>query len=402
MMQLSNRATESLWLFIPQAIFLFILPFTHTVSLRLLCLFLALVLVLILWKRYAPPALPCKLPVVLWAILALLSLTYTVDVPHSAREVKNEIGYVLAAFAVFYAAANNARAFRIMLAVMTTGFVVLSLWALASYLETRRWNEAGYFGGSASYASYFLTVVPFVLFFLWMPREQRVFGYLAAMVLVALGLACAFFTYQRVVWPVLVLQAGVAVFLLHRGRLIKTPGKWLATGLIIGLVGSMFALQTVSQTRFGKTAFLSITSDIRLTKTEAIADIIMEKPLTGHGFGRRMLFKTHPELAQDLSLFWHAHNIFLTYGVQLGIPGILVIAALFLCLLYQFYRLYRSPDRITSLLGVVGIVLVIGVLARNQTNDMFSRDLSLLFASLAGLLLGYGRRRLAQHPPGKP
>ncbi len=39
--------------------------------------------------------------------------------------------------------------------------------------------------------------------------------------------------------------------------------------------------------------------------------------------------------------------------------------------------------------GICGLLLVVGVVGRNLTNDFFQRDLALLFWSIAGMLLGY-------------
>jgi len=47
-------------------------------------------------------------------------------------------------------------------------------------------------------------------------------------------------------------------------------------------------------------------------------------------------------------------------------------------------------------------LLVIGVVARNLTNDFFQRDLALLFWSIAGMLLGYaGHAGDASNAPGR-
>jgi O-antigen ligase len=376
-------------------VFLFFLPFTHTVAMRLLSLSVTLVLALALWKRYAPPSFPCKAPVLAWAGLALLSLTYAVDASYSKGEVNNEVGYTLAAFVAFYALTRDELTLRRLLAVVGAGFVVLSVWALVAQLRLQRWDETGYFGGSASYATYVITLAPLLLLLppIGEPHPRR---YLTMAALATLGVVCAFFTSQRIVWPVFGLQVVLALTLLQRKRLIVVPGGWLTVILAAGMVSSVIAWETISQYRFQQDVIESTATDVRVGKLGLVVERILEAPLTGHGFGRRTMVKAYPELAQDFPLFWHAHNIFLNYGIQLGVPGILAIASVFLCLTFQFYRLYRSSDATLSVVGIVGIVMVVGVVARNQTNDMFGRDLALLFWSLAGLLLGYGRRRLAQ------
>jgi O-antigen ligase len=395
-MRLLSASARLPWLLVPPAVFLFFLPFTHTVSVRLLSLFVTLVLVLALWKHYAPPSFPCRAPVLAWAGLALLSLCYAVDVSYSTGEVKNEVGYTLAAFVAFYALTRDELTFRRLLAVVGAGYVVLSLWALVAQLRLQHWDETGYFGGSASYATYVITLAPLLLLLLRPIGEQHPRRYLTMAALATLGVVCAFFTWQRIVWPVFGLQVVLALTLLQRKRLITVPGRWLTVILAAGMVSSVIAWETISQYRFQQDVIESTGTDVRVAKLGLVAERILEAPLTGHGFGRRTMIKVYPELAQDNPLFWHAHNIFLNYGIQLGIPGILAIASVFLCLTFQFYRLYRSSDATLSVVGIVGIVMVVGVVARNQTNDMFGRDLALLFWTLAGLLLGYGRRRLAQ------
>jgi uncharacterized membrane protein YjjP (DUF1212 family) len=51
----------------------------------------------------------------------------------------------------------------------------------------------------------------------------------------------------------------------------------------------------------------------------------------------------------------------------------------------------RAEDRIIAMAGICGVMLVVGVVARNLTNDFFQRDLALLFWSIAGMLLGYAQ-----------
>jgi O-antigen ligase len=89
---------------------------------------------------------------------------------------------------------------------------------------------------------------------------------------------------------------------------------------------------------------------------------------------------------------WHAHNVFLNYGLEMGVPGMLALAWVFVSLLREYWRLYAGQDRVASLLGVAGLTLLAGMLLRNQVNDMFVRDEAILFWALNGMLLGWGRR----------
>jgi O-antigen ligase len=123
---------------------------------------------------------------------------------------------------------------------------------------------------------------------------------------------------------------------------------------------------------------------------------IMEHPLTGAGFGRGVMNKAYPDLIpRENRQLWHAHNVVLDYGLAMGIPGMLVLLMVFGALLREYVRLWQSEDQGLKMIGACGMVLVLGVFARNMVNDMFVRDAALLFWALNGMLLGFGRRKLA-------
>ena len=74
---------------------------------------------------------------------------------------------------------------------------------------------------------------------------------------------------------------------------------------------------------------------------------------------------------------------------------LLVVLALLLvfgCLLRAFWRLACHGNDVQRVIGAAGVAMVVGVVARNLTNDFFMRDMSLLFWSLSGMLLGLGNR----------
>jgi O-antigen ligase len=76
----------------------------------------------------------------------------------------------------------------------------------------------------------------------------------------------------------------------------------------------------------------------------------------------------------------------------MGLPGILALLILFASLLRAFWKLTVSGPSLQRAIGIAGFVMVAGVVARNLTNDFFMRDMSLLFWSLTGLMLGLGNR----------
>ena len=97
---LASRYSLTLW---PASIFLFILPFTHSVALRLSSLAIAAAITFITWRTRPTPPIPFKLPLLLWAGMALLSLSWALDPAYTLGEIKNEIGYTCWLFLRFTA-----------------------------------------------------------------------------------------------------------------------------------------------------------------------------------------------------------------------------------------------------------------------------------------------------------
>jgi hypothetical protein len=80
----------------------------------------------------------------------------------------------------------------------------------------------------------------------------------------------------------------------------------------------------------------------------------------------------------------------------MGLPGILALGWVFFSLLQEYWRLYNSQDNGLKLLGTAGLMLVLGVVLRNQVSDMFIRDAAILFWAVNGALLGLGHRKSLQ------
>jgi O-antigen ligase len=381
---------------IPFFLLLAILPFPGTVALRLSCLAVAFAYVIYAWKRLAVPALPCKYAMAAWALLALASLFHAVDPAYSLGEIKNELGYAILAFVAFFAISSDERRLQGMLLALAAGALVLCTGALAARFALDRWEEAGWYGGSASYASYLAAALPAIALLGCYFKDLR--WRRMSLSLLALLLVAGFFCLQRIVWPVLFLQASVAL-LLYRKQLgfnaMRTAGALIVLALIAAaLLSSTQAIR--SQNKQGSPPGTEMHSDDRPVFWPGVVGRILEHPLTGAGFGRGVMDKAYPDLIpRENRQLWHAHNIALNYGLAMGIPGMLVLLLVFGALLREYARLWQSEDPDLRMIAACGIVLVLGVFSRNMVNDMFVRDAALLFWALNGTLLGYGRRRLA-------
>jgi O-antigen ligase len=209
-----------------------------------------------------------------------------------------------------------------------------------------------------------------------------------------LQLAVAVLTGQRAFWLVFALQTLCALYLLRARGFIDISAPRLRIIGAAALVLCTLAILGATATR----NTVTMAEDPRLATWPAVAARILEHPLAGKGFGREIMKKAYPDLlSREYPEVWHAHNVFLNYGMAIGIPGMIAILLLFFALLRKFWNLSRADDRILSMAGICGVLLVIGVVGRNLTNDFFQRDLALLFWSIAGMLLGY-----AQHAKPAP
>ena len=385
------------------AALLAILPFPGTVALRLTLLAITVVTAAVMWRRLAPPPLPCKLPtglliaMALWAGVALLSVPWSFDPRYSLGEVKNEIGYTLLAFVGFYVQALDTTQARRMLAGLGAGAVIMLGGAFILQHGQRIWAEDAFIGGSGAFASYLATVLPVAVAPLMAGRRQ-----VAMWVVLGLLLVAGYLSGQKIFIAVAALQLLAMFWLLGRGGLIRFSRGQAAVLSLAGVIlaGAMLTQMLLNRANNYGPLHENIVQDVRLRQWPKVAEQVMLHPLVGSGFGRDAMRRTYPELIPpDVPLFWHAHNVFLNYGLSMGLPGIIALLLVFGSLMREFWRLCPPAQAGVPLaqrvVGAAGFAMVVGVVARNVTNDMFVRDSSLLFWALAGLLLGWGRRLAA-------
>jgi len=374
---------------LPFAVLLFILPFPGTVALRLLALAAGLVVCAWYCHKAGFPRVPAGYALLLWAGCALASLTTAIDPDYSLGEIKNEIGYAMAAYLGFITVTRTREDAGFFVKALILGSLVLAAFALWEHFSagTAYWNESGRAGGSGSYSTYLLTLFPALLWAGSVLRHKHRWILISCLVLLQLGVAAL--VGQRAFWLVFGLQALLGLYLLRSRGFIAISRLWLrAAGVAVVTLCSLAIIGTAA-TRFT----VSLEQDPRVTGWPAIAERILEHPLEGKGFGRQTMKNAYPDLvSQKYPLFWHPHNLFLNYGVAMGIPGTISIALLFFMLLRKFWKLSQDGDRMIAMAGICGVLLVAGAVARNLANDFFQRDLALLFWAIAGMLLGYANR----------
>jgi len=388
-----------------------LLPYPGTVAARLLLLVLSLA-VAVRWYlrtprqgRVLPPG---KWALLSWILVAVASLAYTVDVRYSLGEIKNEILYAMAAFLSFFVAAREDRRAATIVRGLAAGIVLIGVVALYNWLRNGLvWPDSGLQGGTGSFSAYLVTVMPAVF---WLTQEEATSRCRRlAWVLMAFTLTLAFITLQRAVWPALVVQLLIAVwFLRSTGRLPMTRRRLAATVVAVCAIGA-FALIKSNQLRGMKDIEHLVPSaqsldtpiaqqngtdgDVRISYWPAVLRRIADHPLAGSGFGLGTLKMAYPDLVPpNFTALWHAHNVELNYAVQMGLPGALAILALFAGFANHFRRSLRG-DPAAAAAAVAGLMLLAGVLVRNQTNDFFRRDLALMFWCVLGMFAALSIRK---------
>jgi len=372
---------------LPFALFLIILPFPGTVAARLLLLLICFCIALWQWWRHPAvrAAIPCKAVLAAWIVVCTASLFYAFDPGYSLGELKNELGYTMMAFFAFFAIAHDRANAVWLLRASGLGLVIIGSWAIiALVVSGSAWNEGGGHGGSGIFATYVITMVCGQFWLAGLdpsPAFRRM-----AVALCVFAIALAALTMQRAVWPVIAFQALLALFLAMRSGLVVLDRRKLFVAAGCVAVAAVVGLLANQQIRYGDVPNeqVQLGNDARLKFWPKVVARIAEHPLTGTGFGRGVIRKAYPDLTPpEAPALWHAHNVFLNYGLQAGIPGVLALAALFAGFGFLFWRASASPQ---AWAGVAGLLLVGGVLLRNQANDFFIRDMSLLFWALTGLL----------------
>lgn len=391
---------------LPAGLFLCVLPINHTMALRLLCLFLMVIGALYWHFRERAPSLPIKFPLALWVGFAVLSLAWSLDAVFTVNEIKTEIGYGMAAFFAFYVLTRSGKVWRLWLYCLAAGLLLTMALAVAANLGHLRifssydWD---WLHGFVAYSTYLALIAPFLLA-LWLATPLRAFPRNLVWLIAPLFLLAGYATLNRMFW--LALGAILLIYAAlwrgakpRRSNLLAAGGALLLVALLFVAVAAQRPVDPLK---------------IPVAKTDAVSHVlgtfenserfqiwhfwlerVAQRPWTGVGFGRDLphyVFADQKPKEWAVLMFAHGHNLFLNYALQLGIGGVFALLLLFGALLREFWRIRRAPSADAAIVGLCGIALMVALVSKNMTDDLFWRSDSLIFWALAGMTLGYGRR----------
>lgn len=380
------------------AVYVFVLPIPHTVALRNIAflLLLAGTIVLIVHDR-CRPELPFAPAWLAYAAVALLSLTYAAVPAESLNEIQTEILYCVLIFSVATTWASRRpifHAFCLLVAAINVIMVSVTFWHV-SFADTMvRIMQLPSIAMAGKNSNLLVSIMPLIALAcrrFWMERKRVLASGL--IVLLAADVGAMVISYNRQAFVALgagIACAGLLVLRSHftwRRLMIFLVGL----SLIAGLLGFQLVRRLGTQENVTQASEIVLSKDVRWELWRFSLEKISERPWTGAGFGRPAFRQAYPEFMPENIYLWHAHNMVINKGVQMGIPGIATFLILWLMLVREFVRhLDTSPAR--HALAVAGLSLLAAVFVKNMTDDFFVRDMALLFWLLVGILIGSLRR----------
>jgi O-antigen ligase len=335
-----------------------------------------------------------------WAAWSIASLAWSADAHYSLGELKAELLYGFAAFALYLVAVTPARV-PLWLGALAAGTVLASVGAAIQPWLPAWWSRHPIDGGPGYLSTHVVLAAPaLVAWALLAPNARARVGWSLA-ILCALLLA-AWHSANRIVWVALAAEIAVAFVAWRHAQRLHAVGArrgTVAVVVAIVVVGAAFAAAVVArEDRVAHYAVRegSIEADLRPQIWERAAERVRASPWLGYGFGREILAAdfipltpheiAHPELR-------HAHNAFIDVALQLGLVGLALLLALLLALAREYARMLKDADAFVP--GIVGLATLAGFVAKNMTDDFFHRHNALVFWMLQGALLGlaHARRR---------
>ena len=293
--------------------------------------------------------------------------------------------------------------------VAVAGIGVINLTGIAGLYEPalRKGWLAAYPGVGVS-TTIAVLVLPFCLAGLLQSiRSIRVMSAVSLCAIVVIGLV----SQNRAVWPALALTGGIQAFLiLRRHPEAKKYRRKLELGALFCVLtlfaGWYFTLSSRTPDRSGlEGSVVTVTSDVRWAAWRIWSEKGAEHPLLGFGYGKRLIpIHIEPAYRERLAtigedLTGHSHNLLLNVWLQTGLFGLAVLLVLFAAI--SKHLLTNKKDGCQAYLHceTIGIGILIGLLAKNMTDDFFGQALALYFWLLMGIALGLHDAESRLSPP---
>ncbi len=370
-----------------------VLPMAHTESIRSFALGIPAGLwgiKCILTRRWLFRRTPMDWPILLFTLIAGLSILTAVDPRYSLEEFIEE--WLLGIF-LFYLVVNNVRPgqMKVLLGALLLGNGIMVAYGIYDFF-----HAGGHFfdyqirakslhSGFGTFSTYLVTVAPYLLAAAF-AAEKSLHRWLL-LFLLSLNFFALYLTHSRGAWV-----AGALLLVLAGWRFF--PKRVFLPLLLAGGIGFLILVPkgvlwhdaTMTQGSSAPGGKIE-TVDARWAAARFSLERIVETPFQMIGFGRRSFVKKYPDfyLRYKGVLIWHAHNTFLDIALQTGVQGLFI----FLFMLYKFLRTFYTGARqgeepVPRFFLLASFWMVIVFFVRNLSDDFFVDDSALLFWLLAG------------------
>jgi O-antigen ligase len=383
---------------------IFILPFSHTASIRAFCIILATVLwigKMIIERQLLFKRTPLDLPILAFILWGIISLTTATDLKYSLEEIKGEM---LTYFLLFYLTVNNIKEekqVKRLIKSLSLGLLVMASYGIYQFIildgniisSSVRISS---FTSDYNYlATYLIIAIPIVFLQSFFARGwAKGLAYLSTF----LAIFAIYLTNSRASWLALFIQ------IILYGLLTKDKKVLIGIGFIAIIIAIIIAISPAKEILIHRVPIITSTGEI-IERDTALSRLVIWKegiekikghPITGIGYGRESFKKAFPDvpvMKEDKGL-WHTHNVFIETALQIGIPGMLFLILQLLLLINIFWKGFRRERQGLPKFFFLGLLLIIfGFFARNQFDHVYVDSPTLMFWLLMGMGMALMRER---------
>ncbi|GBD96433.1 MAG TPA: O-antigen ligase domain-containing protein [Nitrospirae bacterium] len=372
----------------------FILPVAHTMTIRSIFIYLPAILwvyKMILKKEVLFIRNQMTLPLIIFSVIAALSLLTAVNPGYALRELQGEM---ITDFLLFFLLLNNVRNMkqvnRIILSLLF-GSLVQGIYSVFTYFsQNGNWLESlldynikawGLTAGYISYSVFLITIIPFIFYKIMTSAGQKRFMFI---LLLLLNLFMLYLTHQRGALVALFVQVFIFFWFVKRRMAYLVIGI-AALAIFIMPSNLLYHGTDVVDLKTEETVNYENTINSRIALWKFTVREIAGHPFSGIGFGRHSFSAKYNQFrGTDL---WHSLNTFLNITIQLGIQGLLA----FIFILYRLTKTYVSGLKESRgeayYFFLASLMCIAGFFIRNMFDDHYVDDNGQMFWVLTGLAL---------------
>ncbi|MBF0530567.1 MAG: O-antigen ligase family protein [Deltaproteobacteria bacterium] len=352
---------------------------------------------------------PLDLPLLVFALVAALSLLTAVDPAYSWRELRHEI---LKAVVIYYLAVNNLRTearILVFVGALLAGAAVMDIYGVIHHLtHNPNLRLISLNASSPQLWTYLIQTAPFLIVAgLWLDKQWLRLG---CVVLTILHILAAYWTGGRTPMLVLVIQLGLIFFFLGvRFRYIAVAALIMSLGLALFLPRQAIIIgdRSPSELNVAGVTIMGL-KGTRLEVWGRAWEHIRAHPFSGLGFGRRSFNKQYPDLIDIDYHLWHPHNLFLGIATETGLQGLAAFCFLLISMFKTLWpRFPRGPGWLKSgpaaSFAIAVFISTIGIIINDLTDYHLVGETALMFWLLAGAAVSiqplHNRERSGKQQP---